>query len=234
MTRLAGDPSSLRWFYGEFENAIGSSGADRIVGNNLNNVISGGGSDDTLDGGSGIDTAVLSANRSNYAITKTNTSFTVKDNVGNDGTDLLTNVERLQFLDDKVAIDMGATQSGGEAALLIGAVLGKASLTNKATVGGLLQFFDGGHTMHDAAVVLVNERIMDQLAGGSSTSAYVNLIYEAVVGQAPMPSATESLAAYIDTGGYTKADFLAVVANLPLNESNVGLVGLAQAGIEYS
>jgi hypothetical protein len=152
---------------------------------------------------------------------------------GADGSDTLTNIERLQFSDTKLAIDMGVTQSGGEAALLIGAAVGKASLTDKALVGQLVSFFDTGYTLHDAANVLVNAGIMDRLAGGSSTSAYVNLIYRAVTGQTATTDVTASLASYPDTGGFTKADFLAVIAGLSLNQTNVGLVGLQQTGIEY-
>jgi len=45
------DPSSLRWLYGEYENAIGSTSNDLIYGNALNNVINGNGGSDTIDGG---------------------------------------------------------------------------------------------------------------------------------------------------------------------------------------
>lgn len=68
-----GDPKHLRWFYGEFENAKGSSWSDVMVGNSMSNRIAGlegddaifgvdgddwlegGAGDDTLDGGSGND-----------------------------------------------------------------------------------------------------------------------------------------------------------------------------------
>ena len=62
---VGGDPQNLRWFYGEFENASGSAGADRIVGNSLANHITalgaadriyGNAGNDVLDGGAGADT----------------------------------------------------------------------------------------------------------------------------------------------------------------------------------
>jgi len=216
------------------DNLIGTAGNDTINGLAGNDTITGGAGNDTLDGGAGIDTAVYSGSRANYTLTMTGSSYTVKDNVGTDGTDTLANVERLQFADGKLALDMGAAQSGGEVALLIGAVLGKAALSNKAVVGQLLAFFDAGNTLHDAANVLVNTGTMTQLASGASTGAYVNLIYQAVVGQAATPDVTAQLSAYIDGGGYTKADFLAVIAGLAINQTNVDLVGLAQTGIAYT
>jgi hypothetical protein len=212
---------------------IGTSGADTLRGGAANDSISGGAGNDTLDGGAGINKAVYSGVHSHYAVARTATGYSVKDNAGTDGTDTLTHIERLQFSDTKLAIDMDVTQSGGEAALLIGAVLGKLSLTDKALVGQLIQFFDAGYNMHDAANALVTAGIMDRLAGGSSTSAYVNLIYHAVTGSVATPAITAQLAHYIDIDGYTKADFLAIIAVLPLNQANVDLVGLQQAGIEY-
>ncbi len=51
----ANTPESLRWFYGHYANAIGSSRHDFIIGNDLNNDIQGIAGDDTLDGGLGND-----------------------------------------------------------------------------------------------------------------------------------------------------------------------------------
>ncbi|MFZ6770075.1 DUF4214 domain-containing protein [Undibacterium sp. Di26W] len=50
-----GEPVSLRWLYGEYENAIGSASADVILGNDLANIISAGGGNDVIDGGGGND-----------------------------------------------------------------------------------------------------------------------------------------------------------------------------------
>jgi Ca2+-binding RTX toxin-like protein len=50
-----GDPASLRWYYGEFENAQGTSLGDLLIGNSLANVISGQGGGDAIDGWTGKD-----------------------------------------------------------------------------------------------------------------------------------------------------------------------------------
>ena len=220
-------PSSGQWLL-----AVGGSSV--IAGSSLNELVMPGQGTHSIDGGAGTDTVSLSGNRQNFSITQDSSGrFLVADKSGS-GVDTLTNVERLQFPDDKLALDMGAGQAGGEVALLIGAVVGKASLSDAVLVGQLLSFFDGGYTLHDAANVLVNAGVMDRLAGGSSTSAYVNWIYKAVVGQTATADVTAALAPYIDSYGYSKADFLATVAALPLNQTNIGLVGLQQTGIEYS
>jgi Ca2+-binding RTX toxin-like protein len=56
MINLGGDPASLRWYYGEYENADGSSSNDVLIGNSLDNVINGGAGNDYLEGGTGNDT----------------------------------------------------------------------------------------------------------------------------------------------------------------------------------
>jgi len=57
---------------------------------------------DTLDGGSNVDTAVVSGNRSAYTVTQTSTgNFTVS---GPDGTDTLTNIEYLKFDDQTMRL----------------------------------------------------------------------------------------------------------------------------------
>lgn len=50
-----GDPASLRWFYGEYEDARGTSLDDWMIGNAMGNWINGVEGDDTLAGGAGND-----------------------------------------------------------------------------------------------------------------------------------------------------------------------------------
>ncbi|TRZ69463.1 MAG: hypothetical protein D4S02_02085 [Rhodocyclaceae bacterium] len=188
--------------------------------------------DNTVDGGAGIDSAMFSGPLSAYMVNGSGSG--AASVTAADGVHTLLNVERLQFSDRKVALDMGVSQPGGETALLIGAVLGKAGLANQDVAGPVLAFFDTGGTLRDAANVLLNAGIMDSLAGGSSTTAYVNLIYQAAYGQAPTSAVTAQLAARIDGTTFTKADFLTEVASSSANQTNVDLVGLAHTGIAYS
>ena len=96
---------------------ITSAGVDTITGREGN---------DTIDGGTGDDTAVFAGNRSNYTITNLDGVLTVKDNVGTDGIDTLTNIEKLQFADatwdvtdlvfDEETDDEGTVQENTEGA----------------------------------------------------------------------------------------------------------------------
>ncbi len=98
-----GDTRSL------IENAIGGSGNDTLKGNQANNklvgnagndVLYGFAGDDTIDGGAGTDTAVYSGARADYEFVNVNGVLTVISKTGvSDGTDTLTNIERLQLTD---------------------------------------------------------------------------------------------------------------------------------------
>lgn len=186
----------------------------------------------SINGGLGIDTSIYSGKASDYKLThNADGSITVK---GLALTDQLTNIERLQFSDRSVAIDLGTTQSAGKSALLLGAVLGKSSMTDKAMVGNLLKFFDTGISLHDAADLLVKSGVIDSLAGGAGSDKFVRLVYHAATGQTATAEITADLASLIDQGAYSKTDFLTYVAEHQINQANVGLVGLQQTGLEYS
>jgi hypothetical protein len=79
------------------ENAIGGSGDDTLIGNDVGNFLTGGAGNDLINGGSNVDTAIVSGNQSAYTVTQTSTG--VFQVVGTDGTDTLTGIEYLQFDD---------------------------------------------------------------------------------------------------------------------------------------
>lgn len=103
---LAGDAGANR--------IDGGLGADVIFAGGGHDVLvasdgpSGTGSrDDRLDGGTGLDTAVFSGSFLEYEITSVGETTKVRDLTllnGGDGTDILTNVERLQFTDRTVDV----------------------------------------------------------------------------------------------------------------------------------
>jgi Ca2+-binding RTX toxin-like protein len=83
----------------------GLDGNDALHGGAGNDILDGGVGNDDLSGGDGFDIAVFHHARADYTLTKTATGYTVKDNKGNDGTDQVTGVERLQFGDSVLAFD---------------------------------------------------------------------------------------------------------------------------------
>ena len=88
------------------ENAKGGSGADTITGNKYKNNIQGNSGDDIIDGGAHYDIATYSGNFSDYTFTIADKKVTVKDNrlSTNDGTDTLSNIEKLTFADKNALV----------------------------------------------------------------------------------------------------------------------------------
>jgi hypothetical protein len=92
------------------ETAYGYEGNDQINGGSGDDIISGGGGNDTIYGGADSDVAVFSGVMSGYEISWTQSNqLIVKDidaSNGNDGSDILTDIEFLSFYDVKIsAID---------------------------------------------------------------------------------------------------------------------------------
>ena len=98
------------------EAAIGGSGNDSLIGNNVGNLIDGRGGNDTLrgfggndvaNGGDGVDTYWLEGNQSDYVFTLVSSTVTVTDAGGNgDGADTLTGIERIYFYADNRTVNL--------------------------------------------------------------------------------------------------------------------------------
>ncbi|MFL5189750.1 MAG: peroxidase family protein [Microvirga sp.] len=95
----------------------GGSGDDDLLGNEGDDWIKGGEGDDHLVGDNGnpfsgpladADTAAFSGRLRNYTIMhNADGTLTITDKVGEDGTDTLENIEKLQFSDQSVLVDDG-------------------------------------------------------------------------------------------------------------------------------
>jgi Ca2+-binding RTX toxin-like protein len=82
------------------EGLAGSAFDDILTGNNGDNVLDGGAGSDTLAGGGGVDTGAFSGQLLDYTISQSGSSTIVS---GADGTDTLTEIERLRFSDLEIA-----------------------------------------------------------------------------------------------------------------------------------
>jgi Ca2+-binding RTX toxin-like protein len=91
----------------------GERGNDLLDGGSGDDIINGGVGNDTINGGSGTDTAVFTRARSAYTVTVNGNVITV---TGPDGTDTLTNIEWLQFADQRVEMAIPMTLTGTNAA----------------------------------------------------------------------------------------------------------------------
>lgn len=86
----------------------GGDGNDTVASTTGNDILYGDGGNDVINGGEGVDTAGFSGNFADYTITFDGIRYTVFDkNIsdGNDGKDIVTNVEYFKFLDGTKDVD---------------------------------------------------------------------------------------------------------------------------------
>jgi Ca2+-binding RTX toxin-like protein len=215
-----------------------------LSGNESNNTLKGGFGNDTLDGGGGLDTAQYSGKFSDYKLVagaSTAATSTLTDNrpltpsPSTDGADSLVNVERLQFSDVKVALDLGVGQAAGKTVLMmaVSTSLGPAFVASQAYAGLFLGYFDSGASLLDGATLLVSSGIVAAFAGGADNASFVKLIYNNVYGKAPDAATLASLVAPLDNHSTTQAAWMADMAASSANQVHVNLAGYAGAGLQY-
>ncbi len=170
-----------------------------------------------IDGGGGIDTVQYSGPK--QAIThNADGSFTI-------GTETLVNVERLQFSDARIALDLDG--NAGITAKILGVVFGAASVANKQYVGIGLSCLDAGWTYENLMAVALDA------AGAKTHAAVVNLLWFNLVGSAPTAEQAAHYVEMLDKNTYSVGVLGEICAELDLNKTHINLVGLAQTGLEF-
>ena len=182
---------------------------------------------ETITGGDGIDLIVFVGTRNQYTISGLASSAQVTGSLEGD-TDTLVGIERLQFSDVFVALDLD--DHAGITAKTLGAVFGEDSVANKDYVGICLHYLDeSGYSYEQLMQLAIDAR----LGAGATHSAVVDLLYTNVVGVAPSPEDLDYFVGLLDNGSFTVASLGVLAADTDLNQSNIDLVGLRQAGLEY-
>jgi serralysin len=197
---------------------------DKTVNLVANDTFKGQAGTDLFDGGLGTDTVVYSGPLVQYTVNKSGSRYIVSEPTGSDGTDYLTNIERLKFKDKFIAIDLDG--NAGTTAKILGAVFGKESVSNKSYVGIGLNFLDTGWTYDNLAGLALDA------AGAKTNDQIVSLLWTNVIGTKPTAADKQPFIALLENG-MTAGALAHLAADTSLNTVNINLVGLAQTGIEY-
>ena len=95
------------------ENAVGTNGPDILIGNAADNLFFGWGGNDTILGGAGYDTLILSGRRDDYVVHVWNGLLGVTGRTPTaaqtEGADIASQVERILFTGDQVPFEVGAS-----------------------------------------------------------------------------------------------------------------------------
>lgn len=197
---------------------------DKTVNLVANDTFKGQAGTDLFDGGLGTDTVVYSGPLVQYTVNKSGSRYIVSEPTGSDGTDYLTNIERLKFKDKFIAIDLDG--NAGTTAKILGAVFGKESVSNKSYVGIGLNFLDTGWTYDNLAGLALDA------AGAKTNDQIVSLLWTNVIGSKPTAADKQPFIALLENG-MTAGALAHLAADTSFNTTNINLVGLAQTGIEF-
>lgn len=204
--------------------------AESIAGGAGKDVLTGFAGNDTLIGNENTDTAIYRGHFADYDINhNADGSWTITHkNGGPDGTDTLNQIERIQYADISLALDLDS--KAGITAKTLGAVFGRESVSNETFSGIGLNLLDGGISYEALMQFAINAALGSNAA---NHTAVVDLLYENVVGFAPSAADEAYYVGLLESGVHTIASIGIFAADTTLNQENINLVGLSQTGLEY-
>jgi hypothetical protein len=178
-----------------------------------------------LDGGSGLDTAVYSGARASFHIAREGSGFAVTDAWGDHAS--LVNVERVQFADAMVALDIHGT--AGQAYRLYQAAFDRTP--DKAGVGYWIDMLDHGETLVGAARDFVGSQEFKGLYGANiNDSQFVQALYQNVLHRPAEGAGYDFWMASLQS--VSRAQVLADFSESAENQAQV--VGSIQDGFDYT
>jgi hypothetical protein len=203
---------------------------DKTVSLIVNDTIKGQPGTDFFDGGLGLDTVVYNGPMERYTINKTGNRYVVSEPTGSDDTDYLINIERLQFSNTKVALDM--TGNAGDAARLIGALLGPSYVKDKALAGVVIGLLDQNYSTETIATLGLGTSTYIGLAGSSSNEDFVKHVFKNVIGIPPTEADLQTYMGML-SAGTSKAALAVMAAYTEFTAEKIGLTGLIMNGWEF-
>ena len=198
------------------EDARGGSGADRITGNEVDNLLSGNGGNDVIDGGGGNDTALYSGNQESYTLTLSQAGTTITDRRGTDGSDKLANVEALAF-GDNTGGPFNLAQFGGTAGLEETAMRSFVELYiayfNRAPDAVGLNFwgtaFANGTTLSQMATLFIDQNeTRATYPDGQSNAEFATAVYANVLGRQADQDGFNFWVGVLDDGSVGRDQFI--------------------------
>jgi len=154
---------------------------------------------------------------------------TPAEQASNNGTDTLTNIERVNFADGGIAYDLSGNQDGAIVAGLMRAVFGGSDLTNKAHAGIGLKIIGAGFTATQLAAAALDAK----LGATASNTEIVKLLYANVTGTAPTDAQAAPFNLLLDSGQLTKGELVLAAAMHDVNQQSVEMVGVKAAGLAF-
>ena len=210
----------------------GQDGNDRLFGQNGNDqlqggagldIFKGGSGNDTLYGGSGIDQAYFTSNRSNFTQSTVGEVTTFTDNLGFEGTDQLTSIERAYFTDYYVNLTVkneSAVSNIASSDLQQLQELYVAFFNRVPDADGLEYWigqFNSGQSINQIAESFYNSGIafseLTGISAGMTNTSFINVVYNNVLGRSSGadPEGLSFWTSALQSGAETKATLVASI-----------------------
>jgi hypothetical protein len=180
-----------------------------------------------IDGGAGLDTVLYHGSRASFALAHDASGFTLADAAGSHH-DSLVNVERVQFDDAMVALDINGT--AGQAYRLYQAAFDR--VPDAAGLGYWIKMMDGGASLEQVADGFVGSKEFADLYGANSTDAqFVGLLYQNVLHRAAEGAGYDYWMDSLGNHHVPREQVLGYFSESAENQAQV--IGSIQDGITY-
>ncbi len=215
------------------------AGNDAYSGLGGDDVIIGGPGDDTIDGGEGRDTAVYGADSTGFTLRLDPGGIAVEDRSGALGTDALTSVEALDFLDTDLPLDLftGATAASAEILETVSGLYA-AYLGRLPDALGLAYYAarlaEGGSAESVAEVLYEAAAAEGRFDGLDTPGALVDFGYDALFGRPADTAGRDFWTGVIESGNVEEAAFLAQLAAGAQGGDATVLSQQAELGIDFA
>lgn len=223
LSGAAGDDYLLGGFGSD--TITGSDGNDTLFGDNGDDLLTGDGfsanntsADDLLDGGLGFDTAIYSGSQNHYTLTFSPSVTTIMDRrVDGNGTDVLVNIERLDFEIDAFNFDFDLELFSGTTVLSAEQLETFVELYiayfNRAPDAVGLYFwgtaFANGTSLDQMAEFFGNQpETAIAYPAGTSNQIFAETVYNNVLGRTPDAAGLDFWVGVLDSGGVTRDQFI--------------------------
>ncbi len=205
----------------------GGGGRLHVNAGSGNDAINVGTGNHNIDGGTGLDTVIMAGNASNFAITPVGSAFQLRVKSSGD-IDSLFNVERLQFSDKSIALDINGT--AGQAYRLYQAAFGRKP--DLEGLGYWIKDMDKGSSLTTVAAGFFQSAEFQKLYGANpSTTTLITNFYQNVLHRAPDQAGFDYWNNQLSKGQITAAGALASFCESTENQAQV--IGTIQNGIEF-
>lgn len=195
------------------------------LGTAYNDTITSGPGNDSIDGGAGTDTAVFTGTRASHTVTQTSSGWTVSST--GDGSDTLTGIERLQFSDETLALDINGI--AGQAYRVYQAAFNRTP--DNPGLKYWIGVMDTGASLHDVAAGFINSDEFRTLYGSNpSNEQFVTKLYENVLHRAPEQAGYDYWVNVLNNQSISNIDTLVQFSESAENQT--GVIGVIQNGID--